>query len=268
MQARLRVRSNDPSVPPVAIFTDGWTYHASPQHNRVADDAIKRATLRAHGYVVLALTEADLTDKGAHVLAHDWLTPELVSALMRQPAGTLGSGVTIDAAETLRRGPLDWLLSWIDRPHDAGRQALSDGVWLPLTARAGSRLALGSEEVTSEVVADLLVAGVDAEPVRRSAPRQPGGARTTSGCSSVSTEPFPPRSSWLWMTVTPRLMDQGHRRSWQRWLQLANALALTNVPTVISSLLALPPPQLRRPPPPRSSRSQPWAGRSPKSGRC
>ena len=83
------LRSNDPSVAPVAIFTDGWTFHASPQHNQVADDAVKRAALRAHGYVVLALTQADLSDKGAHVLAHDWLTSELVSALMRQPAGAL-----------------------------------------------------------------------------------------------------------------------------------------------------------------------------------
>ena len=233
------LRSNDPSVPPVAIFTDGWTFHASTQHNRVADDAIKRSTLRAHGYVVLGLTEADLTDKGAHVLAHDWLTPELVSALMRQPAGTLGSGVTIDAADTLRRGPMDWLLSWIDRPHDAGRQALSDGVWLPLTARAGSRLALGSEEVTSEVVADLLVADVDAEPVRDVGATATWWREDHVGVLVRLNGTTPAEVVVALDDRDASLVDQDHRRSWQRWLQLSNAFALTNVPTVITSLLAL-----------------------------
>ncbi len=53
------LRSNDPGIPPVAIFTDGWTYHASPQHNRIADDAMKRNTLRVNDYAVIGLTEAE-----------------------------------------------------------------------------------------------------------------------------------------------------------------------------------------------------------------
>ena len=31
--------SSQGGLPPVAIFTDGWRYHASPAHNRIADDA-------------------------------------------------------------------------------------------------------------------------------------------------------------------------------------------------------------------------------------
>ena len=34
--------SNQGGLPNVAIFTDGWQYHASPAHNRIADDAQKR----------------------------------------------------------------------------------------------------------------------------------------------------------------------------------------------------------------------------------
>ena len=69
------LRSSDPTIDPVAIFTDGWTYHASPQHNRIADDAAKRNTLRAHGFVVLALTDADLTAGSAKAPDYDWVTP-------------------------------------------------------------------------------------------------------------------------------------------------------------------------------------------------
>src|SRR5690625_2282965 len=34
-------------VPQVAIFTDGWQFHASISNDRLADDAKKRAALRA-----------------------------------------------------------------------------------------------------------------------------------------------------------------------------------------------------------------------------
>ena len=45
------LRSSQASLPPVAIFTDGWLYHAPARHNRIADDAQKRqdpARRRSH----------------------------------------------------------------------------------------------------------------------------------------------------------------------------------------------------------------------------
>src|SRR5262249_25489872 len=38
--------TNDTTVPTVAIFTDGHTFHATQAHNRLADDATKRDILR------------------------------------------------------------------------------------------------------------------------------------------------------------------------------------------------------------------------------
>src|SRR5262249_54448799 len=49
-----------PGVPPTAIFTDGWLFHASPAHNRIADDAEKRRNLRDGGYQVVAVTRDDV----------------------------------------------------------------------------------------------------------------------------------------------------------------------------------------------------------------
>ena len=54
------LRSNDPGIPLVAIFTDGRAYHATPGYNRLADDALKRTALRDHGLVVLAVTALDV----------------------------------------------------------------------------------------------------------------------------------------------------------------------------------------------------------------
>ena len=42
--------------PRLAVFCDGWQFHANPVINNVANDAKKRASLRAQGYLVLALT--------------------------------------------------------------------------------------------------------------------------------------------------------------------------------------------------------------------
>ncbi|MFC3404534.1 DEAD/DEAH box helicase [Brachybacterium conglomeratum] len=44
----------------VAIYTDGKEFHASATHNRLADDATKRAVLREQGYLVFGVTHADL----------------------------------------------------------------------------------------------------------------------------------------------------------------------------------------------------------------
>ncbi|MGP5008397.1 DEAD/DEAH box helicase [Brachybacterium tyrofermentans] len=44
----------------VAIYTDGKQFHASAAHNRLSDDATKRAVLREQGYLVFGVTHADL----------------------------------------------------------------------------------------------------------------------------------------------------------------------------------------------------------------
>ena len=54
------LRSSQGSLPAVAIFTDGWLYHASPAHNRIADDARKRQELRDGGVIVLGITARDV----------------------------------------------------------------------------------------------------------------------------------------------------------------------------------------------------------------
>ena len=52
--------TDDPEVPTITVFCDGVRYHAHPQRNRVADDAVKRHELREQGALVWAVTHRDL----------------------------------------------------------------------------------------------------------------------------------------------------------------------------------------------------------------
>lgn len=54
----------DAASPEVAVFLDGFKYHASTEYNRLADDADKRAQLRAHDYVVFGITWEDVDSWG------------------------------------------------------------------------------------------------------------------------------------------------------------------------------------------------------------
>jgi ATP-dependent helicase YprA (DUF1998 family) len=53
-------RRLDAPAPDVVVYLDGFKYHASAAHNRLADDAEKRNRLRAHDFYVFGLTWDDV----------------------------------------------------------------------------------------------------------------------------------------------------------------------------------------------------------------
>lgn len=98
------LRCSDANVPDVAIFTDGKAFHATPAHNRLADDMAKRETLREAGYFVLSITSADL----------DGHRPTTLDASLAQlpRMGTIAP-ITLTATSGT---PLDWLSVWLRSP--------------------------------------------------------------------------------------------------------------------------------------------------------
>ena len=127
------LRTDDTTVPPVAIFCDGWRFHASPAHNRVADDADKRRILRDGGFFVLAVSWRDLEERDAQTLTPPgWLDPTMVPALIHASGGALSATVET----VLTEGPLGFLARWIQAPDVAAVQAVAD--WLPLLLRGRS----------------------------------------------------------------------------------------------------------------------------------
>ena len=233
---------------PVAVFTDGWAYHASPKHNRIADDSVKRDVLRANGYAVLGVTYEDLADGGAQALPLDWLTDTHVQAMMQLPAGHPGAGVTPDAVNVLRRGPLDVLLAYMERPHDAGRQALADAMWMPFVIGATTRVAPSPDVPATAVVRDLLLTGGCAKVA--------GSPHTTwwsHGSTGVLTAVDTSVGTAKEVVVTiddsaAALAEDSHRRAWTRWLQVSNAFAWSHVPLTITATSLAESPQAARAP--------------------
>lgn len=94
----------------IAVFLDGYRWHAHPKTNRIADDAAKRAALRADGYNVLALTHEDLEAwVDGSVGAPSWRSAKLDIALMQQTSSAF-SPADVDS---VNGGPLRMIVDWI-----------------------------------------------------------------------------------------------------------------------------------------------------------
>jgi hypothetical protein len=68
----VRFKRLDAASPEVVVFLDGFKYHASIEYNRLADDADKRARLRAHDYIVFGITWEDVDSWGATAEDSSW----------------------------------------------------------------------------------------------------------------------------------------------------------------------------------------------------
>ncbi|GAA1461805.1 DEAD/DEAH box helicase [Nocardiopsis exhalans] len=79
-------RRRDSARQQVAVYLDGYRYHASPEKNRIADDAAKRAWLRAQGITVFQLTwdDVEVMEKGKDAAVYRKGTP------VWEPYGTGG----------------------------------------------------------------------------------------------------------------------------------------------------------------------------------
>ena len=115
------LQCNDTHVPVVAVFVDGRTFHATTQHNRLADDAAKREVLRGSGVFVLSITSRDL-DNAGHPAAPPFFFNAQTIAELIDSADFMASP---HSYELLKSGPLDLLMRWVtedvwvDRPRVA-----------------------------------------------------------------------------------------------------------------------------------------------------
>lgn len=204
---------------PVAIYTDGYSYHASPGTNRLKDDATKRGYLRDHGYHVMAITWSDIqrATNGEGEPPRPWLALEAITdiaaAFQLPPA----------AIDQLTANPMTLLMEWIQNPDGAEPRWTKVADALPMLMRP---------------MAELVPAVESAEQLSH---------RAAAVMDGQATEGGPDMETWQWVAShvvmlsrrkglaieTVLMIDdrsaavesQGYDVAWKTWLGLSNLLA-------------------------------------------
>ena len=197
-------------LPDVAIFTDGWQFHASPKCNNISDDAAKRRILRQSGTLVLAITAQDLAldEAGDAATAPSWFKAPLVQRLNAEPA----MQHTAAAREALLGGPLAFLAGWMQQP---------DPDNLARFARAAAFSVFASGAAPADGPVDELAVGLLSGTEGQTRVLRQGSLAVAVGVPA-------PGSVRLAAVLddTVNLNAAEAKEAWREWLQLANVLAL------------------------------------------
>ena len=247
---------------PIAIFTDGRSYHASRAHNRLADDADKRAWLRAAGYRVVSVGAEDLDGPWDPA----WLGETIIAQLKNGALGPArAGGVTDQAINAWRGGPMALLEAMLrddvedpgSSPTAAALSALADSVWGPLIVGAAGHLPLGQNaslrySATQGAGADPLWEALRVLRPEDDLP-EPAGATDAAASpagsarsGSVFAIPHLALAVQLTRTSTTAmalvlddsdeaLASPDHPEAWLAWLRLSNVIALAQATVDITT---------------------------------
>ena len=225
--------------PRIALYLDGFEYHASERHNRLADDAVKRGRLRAEGLRVFQLTYQDVKawttrvrDTGyATAVGTDrvWLPyqdrGQGEGKARTWYAGARG-GLPGELAETVWVNPCELLLAYLRDP-DADRWLWrAEAAVAGLTGVGSVGVALAADAIGEQLAAALR----GDEPAGPRGPIQLVTAADASAGRVVAVADGRHRPpAWTGLTVlddSDRTVatDPAHRRRWQSWLYWSNLL--------------------------------------------
>ena len=247
---------------PIAIFTDGRSYHASRAHNRLADDADKRAWLRAAGYRVVSVGAEDLDGPWDPA----WLGETIIAQLKNGALGPArAGGVTDQAINAWRGGPMALLEAMLlddaedpgSSPTAAALSALADSVWGPLIVGAAGHLPLGQNaslrySATQGAGADPLWEALrvlrpeDDLPEPASATDAAASPAGSARSGSVFAIPHLALAVQLTRGTTTGmalvlddsdevLASPDHSEAWLAWLRLSNVIALARASVDITT---------------------------------
>ncbi|MEV5840005.1 hypothetical protein [Nocardia sp. NPDC052112] len=227
----------------ISVYLDGYEFHASPAHNRLADDARKRARLRAHRGLVFQITWNDI-DKwelrgfGPNTSRDPLFAPYLGNAqnaargIYRQRTGRNAD----ELVTTMWTNPIDTLLSYLTDPDRR--------VWL---ARAEAVVA-GATKTAKEVPSSSDTAGV-AKRVTAALHGEPLPAAEVGKIAAIAAGPLTivldQRSEPAWSAFTviddraETIEAEAHKERWANWLYWGNLLQFLDFGGGDSAQLAL-----------------------------
>lgn len=244
----LLTRIDGPSTR-IAVFLDGYTYHASAGINRIADDAAKRAALRANGMQVWQFTHKDVMawktavegvsgDRQVRTPAEPLLGENALRAARQIHQVLAGGAHPDDTLDPVLRNPIETLLAVLADP-DAEKWSRRAAALLGGSAGGGAPRQPIDRRSVGERLPDVLAGGtlpVAADPAAADAIaldfRTLGGLRVI-GLLDRRAEPAngqPGMSAWSAFTVVDdrdeAVGEPGHRERWADWLRWSNLLQL------------------------------------------
>nr|WP_240959851.1 DEAD/DEAH box helicase [Rhodococcus sp. HNM0563] len=219
--------SSRAGVPPTAIFTDGFRYHATPNHNRLADDAEKRRNLRDGGYHVVAVTRADVD--GDVVESHAFNSAHRSTVL-----GLAGDQLSKGALDLVFTNALELLIAWVQNPSKDSRAQLAH--WMPVLAlfsvgKAGIRTGGASAR---ELALRALDQPIEPDPSGDTSVWRSGHIAVAVRLTPGGRVPIPAEISVVLddadAVLTPDLQDP-----WREWLHWSNLLNFRALPADLTT---------------------------------
>ncbi|MFB7947838.1 DEAD/DEAH box helicase [Kitasatospora phosalacinea] len=219
----------------VKVYLDGRRYHASSEHNRLAEDALRRTRLRADGSVVFQLTWDDLdlfegrsTRAGAVWPPYEWHAQEEAKNAYEQLGGSRPQ-----FSEAVFANPIDTLLAYLRDPSPQLWARRANALVSGLTAHPSTTLA-GSAAERGRIADTLRTA------LGHPAGGSPGEVQTglvhvlrstdLHGLALVLAVRDADQEAPVWTALAclddePSALDtEEHKQRWRAWLYWSNLL--------------------------------------------
>ncbi|HEX5113658.1 MAG TPA: DEAD/DEAH box helicase [Pseudonocardiaceae bacterium] len=247
VQPDFLLRTEDGSVSDIAVFCDGRRFHATAEHNRLADDADKRAGLRAQGYVVWAITHDDLDAfeqalNDAPATGYPYLTGVQRDALARLAKSPKLFGPRRATAGELQGDAMTLLTRYLCRPHEDAWAAPAMALSLALT---GGDNKAGGIRVDPPSVPLALAAFLRGEPIHDAEAGERLLVRQSAGGAGLLIDVTFPSAVRVYLGVDDRnetIAAPAHERSWRDWLALSNLLQFLGTVQFTAGTTSLPVP--------------------------
>ncbi|WP_395155595.1 DEAD/DEAH box helicase, partial [Ilumatobacter sp.] len=226
------IHRQDEPAPDVAIYLDGYQFHASATINNLADDAAKREGIRAANKFVWNLTWSDVDDFHTSTTREDLRTPPTRPLLPIAAQGIAESlhhqgGGTLDY-KTVNENPLTLLLRYLAQPDitEWTRLALSavGGVAREATLQPAGREGL-------EALLRQAIGGQAPRVLQADEPKAIVGQWATANGLPITvflSADDPAAERWTVVSSIPSttldVESEPHRRRWADWMQWANLL--------------------------------------------
>ncbi|MBJ7339772.1 DEAD/DEAH box helicase [Mycolicibacterium sp.] len=229
------LQTADPDIPRIALFADGRSFHAVPACNRVADDADKRAALRAAGYLVWSFGHHDLQRfKSNDSVEPAWLDQKAISFV------TSRFHVQPNLIRLQSKDPVSQLLEFMVSPDIEAWRHFSR--WMPyLFVRGDNRVKSDSGDVATAAVAMLdgltpfEAAGADVCWAYAD-----GGVAIAAGVHGTSDAP----AAVLAVDDRDDRLENIGGAAWKEWLRLSNWLGISDSRRVTTRTLLASAPEI------------------------